>query len=134
VRCYAGVRKEEDFKKWQDKANVVPLYLDVTDKEQIDAAVGTVLLDLKQNNVDLVAIVNNAGIGIAGPVECLPASEVRRQFDVNVFGGIQVVNAFMPLLRNSKFYKRSRIVWISSIAGAIPGFPFLGIFQCNYNF
>ena len=47
----------------------------------------------------LAAVVSNAGIAIGGPLEYLPSAELRRQFDVNVFGAVAVAQAFLPQLR-----------------------------------
>jgi NAD(P)-dependent dehydrogenase (short-subunit alcohol dehydrogenase family) len=60
--CYAGVRKQEDFDKWKNTPNVVPVLLDVADPLSIQTAVETVRKDLKERSLDLIGIVNNAGI------------------------------------------------------------------------
>lgn len=44
-------------------------------------------------------MVNNAGIGVTGPMETVPLGDLRRQYDVNVFGQVEVIPAFLPLLR-----------------------------------
>ena len=63
----------------------------------------------------LDALINNAGIGVGGPLELLSDEEWRRQFDVNVFGQIAVTQALLPALRRA----RGRIVFISSIGGSV---------------
>src|SRR5882672_11938676 len=47
-------------------------------------------------------LINNAGILTPGPLEVLPLSAIRREFDVNVFGALAVVNAFLPALREAR--------------------------------
>ena len=103
----------------QNAALITPLHLDVTDADSIAAAVAT--LDAQLGAAGLNGLVNNAGIAIGGPLEVLPMHEIRRQFDVNVFGALAVTQAFLPQLRRA----RGRIVNMGSIAGRI-ALPFLG--------
>jgi NAD(P)-dependent dehydrogenase (short-subunit alcohol dehydrogenase family) len=69
----------------------------------------------------LRAVVNNAGIIVQGPLELIPATELRRQFEVNTLGPVHVVQAFLPLLRAGN----GRIVNISAPTAHVP-VPFLG--------
>ncbi|GAA1859901.1 SDR family NAD(P)-dependent oxidoreductase [Microbacterium koreense] len=64
--------------------------------------------------VDL--LISNAGILTPGPLEVLPLDEIRREFEVNTFAPLTVINAFLPQLRES----RGRIVQISSISAVFP--------------
>ena len=66
-------------------------------------------------------LISNAGILTPGPLEVLPLSAIRREFDVNVFGALAVVNAFLPALRKA----RGRIVQISTWTASLP-LPFNG--------
>ena len=65
----------------------------------------------------LDVIVNNAGYGLLGAIEEARDAEVRRVFDVNFFGPLQVIQAALPFLRAQR---RGHIVNISSIAGLAP--------------
>lgn len=110
---WAGVRSEKAF---QDviKMNVQglkPVYLDVTDEDSIEKCVSRI----KKEAGLIHALVNNAGIVIAGPAEAVSMEDWRRQFDVNLFGTIALCKATLPLLRECK----GRIVNISSIAGRV---------------
>ncbi|HMD04542.1 MAG TPA: SDR family NAD(P)-dependent oxidoreductase, partial [Candidatus Binatus sp.] len=96
-----------------------PVIIDVTDARTITEAAAQVEQAL--SDVPLVGLVNNAGIGIGGPVEFLEPSELRRQLEVNLVGPVAVTQAFMPMLRRS----RGRIVFISSIGGKVAT-PLLG--------
>ena len=71
----------------------------------------------------LAGLVNNAGIGVDGPIEFMPTEDMSRQFEVNVFGPVAVVRAFLPLLRTS----RGRIVNVSSVAGRMSS-PLIGVY------
>jgi NAD(P)-dependent dehydrogenase (short-subunit alcohol dehydrogenase family) len=94
------------------------LILDVTDPVAVgNAAAGIEELD---------ALVDNAGIGIAGPLEVFPADELTRQLDVNVVGQLRVVQALLPALRR----RRGRIVVMGSISGR-SALPFLGAYAMS---
>lgn len=116
---YAGVRSERDAQRLaQVHGNVRPVLLDVTVPEQITAAAQV----LRAADLPLRGVVNNAGIAVAGPLEYIPIAEFRRQFDINVFGGLAVTQAMLPLLRASG---EGRIVFMSSVSGQIAP-PFVG--------
>src|SRR6267378_3553045 len=66
-------------------------------------------------------LINNAGILTPGPIEVLPLEAIRREFDVNVFGALSIINAFLPALRKS----RGRIVQVSTWTATVP-LPFNG--------
>lgn len=89
-----------------------PLLLDVTDSEQIAQAAARVH-ELADGRLD--ALVNNAGIGVGGPLELIPPEELRRQLEVNVIGQMAVTQALLPALRAA----RGRVVFLSSIGGRV---------------
>ncbi|HQR47715.1 MAG TPA: SDR family oxidoreductase [Steroidobacteraceae bacterium] len=93
------------------------LRLDVTRPDQIRSAVTTVGAAVGERG--LWGLFNNAGIVVAGPMECTPVDELRRQFEVNVFAQVAMTQAFLPLLRRA----RGRILNTGSIAGfgTVPG-------------
>ncbi|HEX9482761.1 MAG TPA: SDR family oxidoreductase [Solirubrobacteraceae bacterium] len=95
---------------------IVSLPLDVTDGEQITAAAELVAAQPGATvRGGLDALVNNAGIGMGGPLEVIREEDWRRQFDVNFFGQIAVSRAMLPALRLA----RGRIVFLSSIGGRV---------------
>ena len=96
----------------------IEVLLDVTDPETIRHAAGRI--------DELDALVDNAGIAIAAPLEFLPPEELTRQLDVNVVGQLRVLQAFMPALRRS----RGRVVLMGSIAGK-SSMPFLGAYAMS---
>ncbi|RQR86490.1 oxidoreductase [Burkholderia sp. Bp9090] len=93
--------------------------LDVTDFERIDGVVAEI--ESSVGPVDV--LVNNAGYGHEGIMEESPLSEMRRQFDVNVFGAVAMMKAVVPFMR---VRRRGRILNITSMGGHItmPGIAY----------
>ena len=114
-RVMAGVRNPGDA-----PPGTTPVTLDVTDPAAVATAAEQVA-DLCGDD-GLPALVNNAGVCVLGPVECLPLPDWRRQFDVNVFGSLAVTQSMLPLLRrHAQRHSRwsARIVNISSVCGQV---------------
>ena len=87
-----------------------------------EAAVRIWAEDVTERNegrIDL--LISNAGILTPGPLEVLPLNAIRREFEVNVFGAMAVVNSLLPALRKG----RGRIVQVSTMTATLP-FPFNG--------
>ena len=120
-RVFAGVRKERDGDALREAATgqLTPLLVDVTDTASIAAARDTVARAV--GAAGLVGLVNNAGVGMAGPLEYLPLAEARAAFEVNVLGLLATTQAFLPLLHQG----RGRIINIGSVGGKIT-LPFAG--------
>ena len=74
-----------------------------------------------QTDGNLKLLISNAGILTPGPIEALPLNSIKREFEVNVFGALSVVNALLPALRKA----RGRIVQISTWTAHLP-LPFNG--------
>src|ERR1700754_1536803 len=90
---YAGVRSSAPQLKKHRGVRVVRL--DVTDAESVAKAAA----EIAGETGGLHAVVNNAGVIVQGPLELVPPAELRRQFEVNVYGPALVVQTFLPLLR-----------------------------------
>jgi NAD(P)-dependent dehydrogenase (short-subunit alcohol dehydrogenase family) len=120
-RVFAGVRKTADGESLRTESGgrIVPLILDVTDTAGIAAAAERVRVELGDRGLD--GLVNNAGIATPAPVEYMSADVLRRQFEVNVFGQVAVIQAFLPLVRRA----RGRIVNVGSVGSHI-ALPFGG--------
>jgi NAD(P)-dependent dehydrogenase (short-subunit alcohol dehydrogenase family) len=99
------------------------LALDVQNTASIQAAVAYVLSI--SGKIDVV--VNNAGVGITGPLEEIPTLEMRNHFETNFFGPIEVMKAVLPQMR---VQKSGLIINITSIAGYI-GLPYRSIYSAS---
>jgi NAD(P)-dependent dehydrogenase (short-subunit alcohol dehydrogenase family) len=93
--------------------HAVALPLDVTDAAQARAAVEAAVRDFGRIDV----VVNNAGYGALGALEELSEDALRRQFDTNVFGVLNVTRAALPQLRRQR---SGHIVQLSSLSGVVP--------------
>ncbi len=103
---FAAARKDADLERLRGEG-FTAVKLDVTDPDTIAAAKD----ELDERG--LHGLVNNAGIGISGPIEFLPLDELRRQLEVNLVGQVAVTQAFLPNIREAT----GRIVNVSSIGG-----------------
>ena len=117
----AGVRREEDGAALRaEDGRIEPVLVDVTDGGQVAA------LAQRVGGAPLAGLVNNAGIAVAGPLEGVPLDEIRRQYEVNVFGLLAVTQALLEPIRTG----RGRIVNIGSIGGRI-NTPFVGPYSSS---
>jgi NAD(P)-dependent dehydrogenase (short-subunit alcohol dehydrogenase family) len=94
--------------------------LDVTNQQQIEAV--TDKARELSGGSGLRAVINNAGIVVAGPLEHVSAAEWKRQFDVNFFGMIELTRATLPLLRQGTAFHGpnvARLLFVSSIGGRV---------------
>ena len=116
-RTYATMRNLEKGKSISDiatkeKLELHTIKLDVTDERSVTDAIKTIKADAGRIDV----LVNNAGYGLAGSLEDLSMSEIKAQFETNVFGLIRVTQAVLPTMREQK---SGIIVNISSIGGKV---------------
>ncbi len=120
---FAGVRTEDDASRLAAAhPNLTPITLDVTKAADIRTAAALV----RESGIPLYGLVNNAGVAVAGPLEFLPLDDIRKQFEINVFGPIAIAQAMLPMLRE----RRGRIAFIGSIAGRISA-PFVGPYSAS---
>ena len=111
-------RKDEDLDMLRGEG-FTPIRLDVTDSASVKAATAETL---KLFGGTIGGIVNNAGFGQAGAAEDLTRDAIRQQFEVNLFGALEVANQFIPVMRKQGW---GRIVNVSSVLGRIV-IPFYG--------
>jgi NAD(P)-dependent dehydrogenase (short-subunit alcohol dehydrogenase family) len=123
---FAGVRRKADGEALKEAApeNLTPLIIDVTKPATISRAKTAIARKAGSDGVS--ALVNNAGIAIAGPLEFLPLDDFRRQIEVNLTGHLAVTQALLPQLRKAQ----GRIVNITSIGGLI-SYPFNGPYHAS---
>lgn len=124
-RVFAGVRKHADGEalERETSSRLTPVILDVTDAASIDAAAQAVG---EATGGMLWGLVNNAGIGIRGPLECVPIADFRWQLEVNLVGQLAVTHAFVPSIREAQ----GRIVFVGSVGGRLAS-PFLGLYAAS---
>ncbi|NQY40349.1 MAG: SDR family oxidoreductase [Henriciella sp.] len=130
-QVFAGVRKEKDgVALTEADAHIKHILLDVTNPEQVDAAVETIRAALEGQK--LAGLINNAGIANMGPLAVQPLDQFKAHFDVNVFGLLRASQAFAPLLGmdESLAGKPGRIVNITSVGGRLAS-PFLGAYTAT---
>lgn len=114
---FAGIHDDPGALAALLRVRTVPI--DVTDPSSVRAAAEQVGRGVGDEG--LLAVVNNAGVIVQGPLELVLPQDLRRQFEVNTFGPAHVAQAFLPLLRTG----RGRIVNISAPTARVP-VPFMG--------
>lgn len=129
---FGSVRKQADGERVQRELGeqFTPLLFDVTDGAAVETAVSHVAE--KVGSQGLAGLVNNAGIAVAGPLMYLSLDEFRQQFEVNLFGLLDVTQKFLPLLGAvaNPTHPPGRIVNISSVSGKIV-YPFMGPYAAS---
>jgi NAD(P)-dependent dehydrogenase (short-subunit alcohol dehydrogenase family) len=115
-RVFAGVHTETG--SLARTAGVEPVAIDVTNPASVENAAKVIEEAVGKDG--LRAVVNNAGVIVQGPLELVPAGELRRQFEVNTLGPAHVIQAFLPLLREGK----GRIINVSAPTARVP-VPFM---------
>lgn len=121
----ATARQPEQLKELSDRYpdRVTTIALDVTNAQSIQQAVEAALN--AYNRIDV--LVNNAGYGTVGAIEEVNDDDIRRQFDTNLFGAINVTRAILPTLREQR---SGHILNISS-ANGISAFAGVGIYSAT---
>ncbi|KOG33811.1 MULTISPECIES: SDR family NAD(P)-dependent oxidoreductase [Streptomyces] len=120
---FAGIRRSEDGERLRAAATarLTPVVIDVTSEKSVEAAVRDITEVV--GDAGLWGLVNNAGIAVTAPLECVPSELMRRQLDINVTGQLLVIQGFLPLLRVGA----GRIINVTSGLGNI-ALPYLGAY------
>ena len=104
--------------------SVFPLVaLDVRNASSIQQAVAAVIASCGRIDV----VINNAGVGITGPLEEIPTEEIKNNFETNFFGPIEVMKAVLPQMRAQK---SGLIINVTSIAGYM-GLPYRSVYSAS---
>jgi len=125
---FAGVRKEEDGEDLKRnavrKSKMIPVICDVAKLETIEATIEQIQEHLQQKGYQngLTALYNNAGLLIHGRLEESSMTFAQKVMDVNYFGGMRMVQACLPLLKEGN---PGRMIFNTSIAGVF-AFPTAG--------
>jgi NAD(P)-dependent dehydrogenase (short-subunit alcohol dehydrogenase family) len=122
-RVVVTARKPDEVKDLAAKGESLVLKLDVTKQGQVNAAIKAA--EKKFGGIDV--LVNNAGIGYFAAVEESEEKEVRRMFEINVFGMSRMIQAALPGMRRRR---KGCIVNISSLAG-LRSAPSLGFYNAT---
>ena len=122
-RTVVTARNPDEVKDLAAKGEVLVLKLDVTDQGQIDAAIKAT--EEKFGRIDV--LVNNAGIGYFAAVEESEEDQIRRMFEINVFGLSRMIHAVLPGMRERR---QGFIVNLSSIGG-LRSFPSVGYYNAT---
>jgi NAD(P)-dependent dehydrogenase (short-subunit alcohol dehydrogenase family) len=120
-RVAATMRKPENETELNQLENVSLYQLDVTDEGSIAKATEQILGDF--GSVDVV--LNNAGYAVMGTFESATLEQIKRQFDVNLFGLMNITRAFLPHFRANG---AGLFLNVSSMGGQIT-FPFLSLYH-----
>ena len=113
MEVFAAVRTPGDGPLASASGRLQEIALDVTDADSIAAAMAAVFEQVGGDGLD--GLVNNAGIGVPGPLEVVDVDELREQLEVNVIGQVAVTQAALPLLRRAD----GRIVFVGSVGGRL---------------
>lgn len=122
-RVIASCRKKSDVDSLKAQG-IETLLLDISDSNSIQSAF-TQLMELTNGQLDV--LINNAGYGQAGALEDITRDTLRRQFETNVFGLLELTNLVIPIMRQQK---KGRIINISSILGVV-SMPFRGAYNSS---
>ena len=92
-----------------------------------DSSVKHCIDEIEAESKKIDVLINNAGVGITGPLEEIPIDEAQSHFDTNFFGPIRVINAVLPSMRKQN---NGIIINITSIAAHM-GLPFRGMYSAS---
>ena len=94
---FAGYRSEAKAEELRlISENVIPFYVDYAKPETVSTAISFV----KNKTKKIDTLINIAGCVVAGPTEKIPVDEIRRQFNVNVFGHLELSQGLAEILKN----------------------------------
>ena len=118
------VRKKEDARELKEQfgARFKSVVMDISKEEEVAQAADYILS--MYSEIDF--LINNAGIAVSGPIFHLPINDVKYQFEVNVFGLLQLTQQLLPAILKAQ----GRIINISSISGVFTP-PFVGVYSAS---
>jgi NAD(P)-dependent dehydrogenase (short-subunit alcohol dehydrogenase family) len=120
-RVIATMRQPDKEKELTNIPHVTLLPLDVTNKQQV------IETTAKAMSMGVDVVFNNAGVGLGGPFEGYTEEQMRQQFELNFWGVVRVIQAFVPYFRERK---NGLFLTTTSIGGVIT-FPFYSIYSAS---
>jgi NAD(P)-dependent dehydrogenase (short-subunit alcohol dehydrogenase family) len=124
-QVFAGVRDVDDTAALAGASGRLRVIaLDVTSQQSIQEAAAEIDAAVGDHGLD--GLVNNAGIGVPGPLEALPLDDLRRQLEVNVIGQVATTQGLLALIRRAG----GRIVFVSSVGGVLAS-QFAGAYHAS---
>jgi len=119
-RVAATSRNINDLQKAVGAASdaFLPLAVELKNEDSVDRSIKETVA--RFGSIDVV--VNNAGYGLTGSLEELSDEEIRQNFDVNVFGVLNVIRKVMPFMRKQKSGHIFNVASVGGFTGAFPGF------------
>jgi len=118
-KVYGTSRNPDNYKE----SNFPIFALDVTDKTSIKKCIESIITHAGRIDV----LINNAGVGITGPIEETREDEIKKNFETNFFGPLNVIKEVIPVMRDQN---SGLIINITSIAGYM-GLPYRGIYSSS---
>lgn len=118
-KVYGTSRSPENY----PESRIPIVALDVTKADTVTRCVDEIIS--REGRIDV--LVNNAGAGITGPIEEIPEDEIKKNFETNFFGPINVIKAALPQMRKQN---SGLIINITSIAGYM-GLPYRGVYSAS---
>lgn len=118
-RVYGTSRNPQNY----PDSKIELVALDITDSISIQKAVTWVIT--KENKIDV--LINNAGVGITGALEEIPSEQIKKNFETNLFGPIEVIKAVLPQMRKQR---SGTVINITSIAGYM-GLPYRSVYSAS---
>ncbi len=125
-QVFGGVRRAQDGETLAadcKSGRIKPVIIDVTDEQSVKAAASQISDTVEGQG--LWGLINNAGICISAPLECVSSQLLRHQLEVNLIGQLAVTRAMLPLLRTSQ---SARLVNVTSGLGTV-AIPYLGAYS-----
>jgi NAD(P)-dependent dehydrogenase (short-subunit alcohol dehydrogenase family) len=122
----AATARDTESLSWlatEDPARAITLQLDVTKPQQVRESLDAAIKHFGRIDV----LVNNAGYGLLGAIEEVTDEQARQQFEVNVFGALDVIRTALPQFRKQR---SGHILNISSVGGFV-AFPGVGIYNAS---
>lgn len=107
----------------QDFSHFEMVQLDVMHQDSVNAAITKIIA--QEGRLDV--LINNAGVGITGPIEETPIEEIQKAFDTNFYGAVRTIQAVLPQMRQQR---SGLIINITSIAGYM-GLPYRALYSAS---